>query len=547
MAIGNGKDDLFGDLISAVKIAVRNSRHHVIQSWFWIPVGILAVLAACFGVNQILRVARITFPASVACLLVLLFTLLLSERFLGEHWTRKFVNLIEIPCGWSLRWINVFFSPSFVLLPLSPPIGAVEVFKIIAVFVVGYLVGMAVTAYMVRGLQVALGTSKRAMTERAEELGAESDDIPMSVTPRGGETPTPLTISAVPSSTNMLLQPPPTSRAPSQASSQARSEELAPEASSEANGVLEHVPSLSSQAPEPSSRSALWAAELTSRLPALIYLSIFLFVGIPIYYVLDYAMPMQLSFAVLTYLGALSIPSNWRQYLHPVLVSALFTAIGLWILALIKGGTLTTALTEYKTGAKYLALWEGDHNLPGAGDIFSSVLDVSIVALALPMFQYRRELRQHFFAIVVPSIVMSIGSLFAYPYISCIIGISAERSLAFASRSLTLALAIPATDSLGGDPYTVAAVAITSGIFGALFGQKILALFRIPEDDYVTRGVTLGANSSAIATAMLLRSDPRAAALSSLSLSIFGTITVLFAAIPIIANTVRFTVGLPAL
>jgi hypothetical protein len=36
--------------------------------------------------------------------------------------------------GWSLRWINLFFTPAFVLLPLSPPIGVSEVFKIIGVF-----------------------------------------------------------------------------------------------------------------------------------------------------------------------------------------------------------------------------------------------------------------------------------------------------------------------------------------------------------------------------------------------------------------------------
>jgi putative effector of murein hydrolase len=63
-------------------------------------------------------------------------------------------------------------------------------------------------------------------------------------------------------------------------------------------------------------------------------------------------------------------------------------------------------------------------------------------------------------------------------------------------------------------------------------------------DDYVTRGVTLGANSSAIATALLLRTDPRAAALSSLSMSLFGTITVLFTAVPVIREAVRSLVGL---
>lgn len=63
-------------------------------------------------------------------------------------------------------------------------------------------------------------------------------------------------------------------------------------------------------------------------------------------------------------------------------------------------------------------------------------------------------------------------------------------------------------------------------------------------DDYVTRGVTLGANSSAIATALLLRTDPRAAALSSLSMSLFGATTVLFTSIPPIVSVVQSLVTL---
>lgn len=74
--------------------------------------------------------------------------------------------------------------------------------------------------------------------------------------------------------------------------------------------------------------------------------------------------------------------------------------------------------------------------------------------------------------------------------------------------------------------------------------QMLILILVLLLDDYVTRGVTLGANSSAVATALLLRTDPRAAALSSLSMSLFGTITVLFTSIPPIANTVRSLVGL---
>lgn len=99
------------------------------------------------------------------------------------------------------------------------------------------------------------------------------------------------------------------------------------------------------------------------------------------------------------------------------------------------------------------------------------------------MYQYRRELKQNFVAIVLPNILMSIGCLFSYPKICFAIGISAERSLAFASRSLTLALALPATENLGGDLNTVAAVAIMSGIVGVLVGQRMLAWMKIPEGE----------------------------------------------------------------
>lgn len=318
---------------------------------------------------------------------------------------------------------------------------------------------------------------------------------------------------------------------------------------------------LPAQVPPPPARPQYWATRPSPHADVLSYAVIFLLVGLPVYYAINYAMPIQLTISVLAYFAALEIPPRWRQFLHPVLVSSLFTVFGLWVLGLVKGHSLSTSLAEYRTGVKYLQLWQGEHRFPGAGDVFSTILDASIVALALPMYQYRRELKQHFLAITVPNTVVSIASLFSYPYICAAIGISGPRSLAFAARSLTLALATPAIANLGGDVNTVAAVAIMSGILGVLVGQKMLAVMRIPEgmfivlihltqasesrlttqsvDDYVTRGVTLGANSSAIATALLLRTDPRAAALSSLSMSLLGTITVLFTSMPPIVAVVR--------
>ncbi|KAK7966689.1 Plastidal glycolate/glycerate translocator-like protein [Apiospora aurea] len=521
------------DAVLALKLAAAASGQSSLRVWLFVPAGILAMLAACYGVDRLFQIGNVAFPASVACLVVLFLALLLSEQVLGEHRTRRLVAYIEVPGGWSLRWIGVFFTPSFVLLPLSPPIGVVEVFKMIAVFVIGFLVMMAGTAYMTRGLQLAVGSSKRAITERAEEMGHETDEIPMTTTtPAGGRTPD-------------TDSEPPHSPRPSQVHLADAAPPPLPE-SAEAAGTSTPTipPDLPAQAPLPLPRAKQWAVIIAANLDVVTYLLLFVLVGIPVYYSTGYAMPIQLTFSILTYFGSLALPPTWRQFLHPVLVSALFTVLGIWVIGLTIGRDLDSTLREYKVGANYARVWNGSHQLPGAGDMFSTVLDASIIALALPMYQYRRELKQHFLAIVIPNVVVSVASLFAYPWICFAIGITAERSLAFASRSLTLALAIPATANLGGDANTGAAVAIMSGIVGVLIGQRFLALLKIPEDDYVTRGVTLGANSSAMATALLLRTDPRAAALSSLAMSLFGAITVLFTSIPPIANAVRSLVGL---
>ncbi|KAK7398307.1 hypothetical protein QQX98_012321 [Neonectria punicea] len=540
----------------AVVMAAVSSRDKILRAWLYVPCGLMVALVACFGIDSLFRKVNVAFPASVACLVLLFLALLASESLLGSHRTRKLIATIDVSAGWSLRWMGVFFTPSFVLLPLSPPIGVAEVFKIIAVFIIGFFIMMALAAWLTRGLQLVLGSSKRAESQRAEELGRRTLDIPISSSPT---TPGVSRRTSFSQATSMMpLVPIPGSGPPSgppsvppsrpQSPPQLRLQEHHYSNGRSSDDVVEALSrhSYPSQEPIPPPKAEQWAARISANLDLSTFIALFLFVGIPLYYSTGYAMPAHLTVNILAYFAAVSIPGAWRQYLHPVLVSSLLTVLTVWALAAIRGDSLTTALDAYRTGAKYLELWQNTRSkqLPGAGDVFGTLLDASIVALALPMFQYRRELRTHFVSIVAPNIAISVGSLLAYPPLCRAIGISASRSLAFASRSLTLALAVPATSNLGGDVNTVAALAIISGILGVIFGSRLLSWLRIPEDDYVTRGVTLGVNSSAIATALLLRTDPRAAALSSLSMSLFGTITVLFTSIPPVATFVRALVGL---
>jgi putative effector of murein hydrolase len=347
---------------------------------------------------------------------------------------------------------------------------------------------MISTAYMTRGLLTLTGSSKRSQTERAEELdiGNEAEEIPMADTPRSDRNLSTIQISA--DSSVIALNPvsrPPASQDPSHIRPQDAFQRFD-----------DTIHEMASQNPQPTqtplapTRAVRWTAFLTTHREWFIYLTLFLLVGLPIYFTTSYVMPLHLTLTVLCYFSALLLPASWRTYLHPVLVSAALTVLTIWIFAASRRQTLASALGSYRVGVKYLQLWSRDRTsslLPGAGDILGSILDASIVSLALPMYQYRRELRQHFVAIVIPNVVVSIASLFAYPVICAAIGIGAGRSLAFAARSLTLALATPAMENLGGDTNTVAALAIMSGIVGALVGTSMLGWMRIPEGELAPR------------------------------------------------------------
>jgi hypothetical protein len=304
-------------------------------------------------------------------------------------------------------------------MPLGPTIGGREVGKIVAIFcenlqsalsrerpladqriVVGYVVVFTFTAYLTRGLQFLFGTSKRAMTERAEELGTRHDDIPLTEPQEDQDDPdtmrsrnassAPLLSSHDPAQS---IQEPIPAQDPSTITGtggppsheQADAISLAP--------IASRISMRQSQAPL--TRAQKWATAINARLDIYTYLAILFLVGLPIFFTTGYAMPAQLPVNILAYFLALELPPLWRRYLHPALVASVITIVGVYILTACRGQDFTDGLLDYRTRTTYLRLFSGhDQPRPGAGDFLSSVLDVSIVALAMPMYQYRSELKR---------------------------------------------------------------------------------------------------------------------------------------------------------
>lgn len=556
------------------------SHHHLVHSYVVIPVGIIVLMSILYGFNQLLaNVAKIKFPASVLgllinlvimCILDLLATLRTKPKGsmacrVGNTsgWILKHYLLVIKPSmNFTLQWINVFFIPSFIILPLSDHITFVECAKIAGVFAVGLIGLMLFDVYMILALRIVL----TKLGVYSFSLEKEHQD-PLPLPPPEQHEMISLQQSYITARSDIttidlsLLHASELTRRVSLDDPFIDPELQAETIVEEPLNPIEKLPKVSQQA----------AIFVVNYIDWFLYIVLFV-VSIPLYYVraLHIMLPYHLALTVLAYYGAILLPARWPQlkkFAHPILVltaQILFVCfIGSLIYHKGKPEGFLQDLRYYKTGKNYLNLFNGKAmynngkivpqsqqgftatpQWPGCGDFLSSLMDISIVSLLLPMFTHRRDFVKNFWVLMPPLLVSMAITFFVYPVVCYHIGISSERSIGFIGRSVTLALGTPLMMSLGGSVSLMAVCTILSGILGVLVGDYFFALLRIPSNDFVTRGVTLGINCGAIATAHLLNVDGRAASMSSLSFSIFGTIMIILASIGAIRDVIRLWVGL---
>ncbi|KAI3406231.2 hypothetical protein KGF56_001073 [Candida oxycetoniae] len=493
----------------------------------------------------------------------------------------NYLCLIKPPMNFTLKWINVFFIPSFIILPLSDHITIIECMKIASVFVFGMIVLILVNIYFIAFLKFVYGNlgvfkEEKAEFEKEEELESELEleSIQGNNSIRDDVTTIDVnSLRSVQTTPALSLSPPPL---PPRDSTLLNKNPflLEPERIYHKTHHVENntsYPSLQQHRYQQSSRHsissktssnketvALESTEvspitsfITRYIDWILYIFLFL-VSLPFYYIpsIHTFLPYHLSLTILAYYIAVLIPQYYpktKKFAHPILVSTaiiLFTCfIGSLIYHHEPRGFLED-LRFYKTGKNYLNLFNGQEAMnnknkeftstpqwPGCGDFLSSLMDVSIVALSLPMFTHRRDFIKNFW-ILMPTILVSAGAtFFIYPIVCHALGIQPQRSIGFIGRSVTLALGTPLIESLGGSVSLMAVCTILSGICGVLINEPLFKFFRVAKEDYLTRGVTMGLNCGAIATAHLLNIDPRAASTSSLSFTVFGTVMIIMAAI----------------
>lgn len=433
------------------------------------------------------------FPASVAGLLILFFVLLLLDWLLPKQWMDRVLKIVDFGTELPLKTMSLYFTPSFIRLPLSPPISASEIGKMIAVFVLGYIAQFIVVGWVSRLLQLTLARPRVSDTSDEKEMNNKLA-LPLEQMSSGQSTPNCGTRTAMNSVTSLQ-----------DTIKDESNGNTAPKTIPKPIQFIKWLCKTPTTKRDPNMAAPeLWAETINNNFAVLQWLVLFFLVGVPVYFSTGYTMPIFLAFNVLMFHAANAIPPNIKRVAHPVLMTAMFTIFGIWIAALTEHNHLDDGLRKYYVGHRYLEYFRGASGLPlpGAGDVLSSMLDASIVSLAIPMYQYRRELWQfvstpsslafaslltyisQIIPITVPTFFLAVPSLLAYPAICYAIGLSPRDSLAFAPRSVTLALAQICSNNLGGNLAVISTVAVVSGISGPIFGPTLLRLIRIPDGKF---------------------------------------------------------------
>ncbi|KAI1469249.1 LrgB-like family-domain-containing protein [Daldinia caldariorum] len=318
-------------------------------------------------------------------------------------------------------------------------------------------------------------------------------------------------------------------------------------------------------------------------------------VGLPVYFATDYEAPFEALFFTLFWTSSVQLQRSLKSsysllrhprlrsivviFANPVLVTWGIGTAYLWIKTAYREQSIDITVTEFRQhrtlSAGILAITEGgklSSNI-GAGDLSGPILDAGIICMGFKMFEYRKELWKSLHTVLITCALLSVANIFLNVMLARALGLQPADALAFAARSVTIALGVPAVGNLGGSTVLMSALVIFGGIIFQMGGDWLFSLFKINDreghdaarnsttasvgsteayDDNETQrrsakmdnavvaaGVTVGINAAAMGTAHLIERDSRATAYSALSMTVFGAMTVALTAIPIVSDTIE--------
>lgn len=162
-----------------------------------------------------------------------------------------------------------------------------------------------------------------------------------------------------------------------------------------------------------------------------------------------------------------------------------------------------------------------------AGGYIEFWLKPAIVALGVPLYQNLGQIRRQFLPIFFSQLVGCVIGVVSVVVIAQAMGASRETIISLVPKSVTTPIAMEVCQSLGGIPSLTAAIVVSVGLFGAVFGFKVLEVWHV-KNPY-SQGLSIGTASHAVGTSRAMEKGASYGAYASLGLILNGVLTALLA------------------
>ncbi len=183
----------------------------------------------------------------------------------------------------------------------------------------------------------------------------------------------------------------------------------------------------------------------------------------------------------------------------PILVSTLFVILFLKV-----------------TNIEYQQYYEANHTL-------NFLLGVSVVCIGYLMYKEVKKLNKMKLAITVSTFIGSIVGVLSIIGFGYLLGYEEHIMLSLEPKSVTMPIALSVSENAGGIPAITSFCVVLAGIFGNVFGERILKFFKIT--DPASQGLALGAASHAVGTARAAEMGALTGAVSGAAIGIMGLFT----------------------
>ncbi|VEI57952.1 murein hydrolase regulator LrgB [Pasteurella multocida] len=157
----------------------------------------------------------------------------------------------------------------------------------------------------------------------------------------------------------------------------------------------------------------------------------------------------------------------------------------------------------------------------------NELLGVSIVALAVPLYEQLRQISQRWKGILFITISASLLSMFSGAVLALLLGANPQIVATVLPKSVTTPIAMAISESLGGIPSVAAVGVLIAGLQGSVLGLLVLRKLKIKHAEAL--GLAIGSISHALGTVSCMEMDQKAGSYSSIALVLCGIITSILA------------------